>query len=147
MNIQSVCIACLLVCCCCLGWGNVSEQTGSQTIVYSLAKDDSMDFDGVFLTSSELNIAYENALGVLDEVCEVDDLKTSIATIESLSKRIPSICTEDINDFVQTLRDLVDRVSDMNQQELQDIEASLTSSYNNIAQKLNSYIVSERHTF
>jgi hypothetical protein len=143
MNIQGVCIACLLACCCCFGWGNVSGQAEIRTIVYSLAKDNSMDFDSVFLMSSKLNIPDENALGVLDKICDVDGLKMSITTIEALSKRIPIICTEDISNFVETLRDRVGRTSDMDQQELQNMEASLTSSYNNIAQKLNNYIISD----
>lgn len=142
MNILSICITCLLACCYCLGLDHVSVQDGEQTIVYSLAKDDSINFDGIFLMSSELNTAHENALGVLNKTCAIEDLKNSISKIETLGQKIPSIGSEDINNFVQTLHSLVEHVSDMNQQELQNIETSLNFLYNNIAQRLNNYISS-----
>jgi DNA repair ATPase RecN len=121
----------------------VPKQDESQTaIVHSLEKDDSIEFDGIFLMSSELNTAYENALGVLNKTCEMANLKSSIAKIEMLSQKFPSVYPEDISNFVQTLRALMDRISstDADQQELQHMETSLNDSYNSIAQKLNNHI-------
>jgi alkylhydroperoxidase/carboxymuconolactone decarboxylase family protein YurZ len=115
------------------------KQDESKTIiVHSIEEDDSVEFDGIFLMSSELNTAYENALGVLNKTCEMEDLKSSIAKIETLSQKFPCVYPEDIDNFVQTLRVLMD--SSTNQQELQNMETSLNTSYNSIAQKLNSHI-------
>jgi hypothetical protein len=105
-----------------------------------MGEDDSMEFDGIFLMSSELNTAYENALGFLNKTCEVDDLKRSIAKIEKLGQKLPDVYPEDVSNFVQSLRALVNCVSSTNQQELQNMETSLNASYDGIAQKLNSCI-------
>jgi hypothetical protein len=119
----------------------VSEQDEEQTtIVHSLKKDDSLEFDGIFFLSSELDAAYENALGVLTKTCEIEDLKRSIAKIEKLGQKLFDVYPEDISNFVQTLRALMDCASTMDQQEFQNMEAALNASYNNITQKLNSYI-------
>jgi hypothetical protein len=117
------------------------ERDGEQTtIVHSLEENDFLDFDGIFLLSSELNAAYENACGVLTKTCEIEDLKNSIAKIEMLGQKFFNTCPEDISNFVQTLRNLMDCASSMDQQELQNMETTLNASYNNIAQRLNSYI-------
>jgi hypothetical protein len=119
----------------------VPEQDEEQTtIVHSLEEDDFLDFDGIFLLSSELNAAYENACGVLAKTCEIEDLKNSIAKIEMLGQKLFSTYPEDISNFVQTLRNLMDCVSTMDQRELQHMEAALNASYNDIAQRLNGYI-------
>jgi hypothetical protein len=118
----------------------VPKQPEGQTIiVHSLGKDDSIEFDGIFLISSELNAAYESALGVLNKTCEMEDLKSSIAKIEMLGQRL-GVYSEDISNFVQILRALMDRISSAGQRELQDMETSLNISYNSIAQKLNNRI-------
>ncbi|MDR2432916.1 MAG: hypothetical protein LBD34_04155 [Puniceicoccales bacterium] len=141
MKIPNICIVCLLIYCCHSCFGDVSEQDEEQTtIVHSLKKDDSLEFDGIFFLSSELDAAYENALGVLTKTCEIEDLKRSIAKIEKLGQKLFDVYPEDISNFVQTLRALMDCASTMDQQEFQNMEAALNASYNNITQKLNSYI-------
>ncbi|MDR2603460.1 MAG: hypothetical protein LBC11_02785, partial [Puniceicoccales bacterium] len=104
MKIPNICTFCLLICCCCSCFGGEPKQEEDQTtIVYSLEEDDSLAFDGIFLLSSELNTAYENALGVLTKTCQIEDLKSSIATIEKLGRKLFSVYPEDISSFVQTL--------------------------------------------
>ncbi|MDR2777116.1 MAG: hypothetical protein LBB17_03710 [Puniceicoccales bacterium] len=141
MKIPNICIACLLFYCCCSCSGDVLKQDESKTIIaHSIEKNDSIELDGIFLMSSELNTAYENAFGVLNKTCEMEDLKNSIVKIEMLGQKFPSVYTEDVGNFVQTLRALLDCISSTNQQELQNMEISLNTSYNNIAQKLNNHI-------
>ncbi|MDR1233295.1 MAG: hypothetical protein LBJ75_03490 [Puniceicoccales bacterium] len=140
MKIPNVYVICLLICCYCSCFGDVPKQSEGQTIiVHSLGEDDSIEFDGIFLISSELNAAYESALGVLNKTCEIEDLKSSIAKIEMLGQRL-GVYSEDISNFVQILRALMDRISSAGQRELQDMETSLNISYNSIAQKLNNHI-------
>jgi hypothetical protein len=101
-------------------------------------------FAEAFLVASALGVAYEDAVGVLRQMVDSEDLRTSIAKVEDLVSDGSGLQLKNIDQFLKIVKKICEsQTESANSQEVDQIEISLADAYETVAKELNAYIVDE----
>jgi hypothetical protein len=128
---------CLSVLCADEEINTVSPQIADESI-----KVEPLSFsERLFLLSSEINSAFENAMGVLRGTVDSEDLQSSILKLEEILANNPDIAFDGIDQFLDILRQIqTDTTEDVDYSWLDEMENSLRIHYKSLVCELDACI-------
>jgi hypothetical protein len=120
--------------------GEEIDATPSQTAAESIKVEPLSRSERLFLVSSEISSAFENAMEVLHGTVDPENLKSSISGMEEILADNPDITFGCIDQFLDILRQIqTDITTDVDDLWFEEMENSLRIHYKSLLSELDAY--------